>query len=117
MKLSILSWILSALAIWIVAQVVPGFSVDGALAAFLAAVIIGFINGTLGFVLKLLTLPLSVVTFGLFLLVINALMIQLSSMIIPGFHVDGFFSAFLGGIVLSIVNMALQGLLGAAKED
>lgn len=116
MKQSLLSWILSAIAVWIVSQIVPGFTVDGAIAALLAAIIIGFINGTVGFAVKVLTLPLSIVTFGLFLLVVNALMLMLSSMIIPGFHVEGFLAAFLGSIVLSVINMALQSLLGGSEE-
>lgn len=113
MKQSLLSWLLSALAVWLVSQIVPGFVVEGAFAALLAAIIIGFVNGTLGFILKVLTLPLTVVTFGLFLLVINALMLQLSSWFIPGFHIEGFWAALLGSIVLSVINMALQTLIGA----
>lgn len=116
MKLSLLSWILSALAVWVVSQIVPGFTVDGALSALLAAIIIGFVNGTLGFVLKVLTLPLSILTFGIFLLIINALMLQLSSWFIPGFHIDGFLTAFIGSIVLSVVNMVLQSLLAVSDD-
>lgn len=113
----LLSWILSAIAVWVVAQIVPGISVDGAIAALIAAIIIGFVNGTVGYLIKILTLPLTIVTFGLFLLVINALMLQLSSMIIPGFHVAGFGAAFIGSIVLSLVNMVLQSVVGGQKTS
>lgn len=113
----LLSWILSAIAVWVVAQIVPGISVDGAVAALIAAIIIGFVNGTVGYLIKILTLPLTIVTFGLFLLVINALMLQLSSMIIPGFHVASFGAAFIGSIVLSLVNMVLQSVVGGQKAS
>lgn len=112
MRNLILRWVLSALAVWIVSQVVPGFLVESAGAALLAALVIGFINGTLGFVLKFLTLPLTIATFGLVWFVINALMIQLSSVLIPGFYVEGFLAAFLGGIALSVVNLLFGVLVG-----
>ena len=107
MRKALLHWILSALAIWFVSQVVPGFIVASAGAALIAALVIGFINGTLGFVLKLVTFPLTIMTLGLFWLIINALMIQLASMIIPGFVIESFVAAFLGGIVLGLTNMVL----------
>ena len=117
MRSALLQWILAALSIWIVAQIVPGFEVDGALAALLAAVLIGLVNATVGFILKILTLPLTIVTFGLFLFVINALMIMLVSAIVPGFDVAGFWSALLGSIVLTLVGMVMNMLLPVAHAD
>lgn len=70
----LLNWVLSALAVWIVSRVVPGISVSGPVAALIAALVIGFINATIGVVLKILTFPLTLITLGLFWLVINALM-------------------------------------------
>ncbi len=110
MKL-LLHWVLSALAIWIVSRVVPGFSVSGPLAALIAAVVIGFVNATLGLFLKIVTFPLTVVTFGIFWLIINAVMIKLASALVPGFRVYTFGAAFWGAIVLSLVNMALKWLI------
>jgi putative membrane protein len=104
----LLQWVLTALAIWIVSQLIPGFKVSGATSALIAAVVIGFVNATLGLFLKIVTFPLTLLTFGLFWLVINALMIELASAIVPGFHVAGFAAAFWGAIVLSLVNMALK---------
>jgi len=104
----LIHWVLTALAIWIVSRVVPGFSVSGPLAALIAAVVIGFVNATLGFFLKIVTFPLTVLTLGLFWLVINAIMIKLAAAIVPGFHVETFGAAFWGAIVLSLVNMALK---------
>lgn len=117
MRNLLLQWILSALAIWIVSLIVPGFVVSGALSALIAAVVIGFINGTVGFALKVVTFPLTILTLGLFWLVINAVMIQLASLFIPGFAVEGFWAAFWGAIVLSIVSIPFKWLGGEASED
>ena len=68
-------------------------------------------NATIGFVLKILTLPLTLLTLGLFWLIINALMLQLAAAIVPGFYVSGFWSAFFGAIILSLVSMVLRSLV------
>jgi putative membrane protein len=108
----LLNWVLSALAVWIVAHVVPGIFVSGPVAALIAALVIGFINATVGVLLKILTFPLTLITLGLFWLVINALMLKLASALLsPGFQVRTFFAAFLGAIVLSLVNMVLKALV------
>jgi putative membrane protein len=103
--------VLSALALWIMAQLVPGISVHGPVAALIAALAIGFINATLGALLKVLTFPLTLVTLGLFWFVINGLMLELASAVVPGFHVRGFWAAFVGAIVLSLVNLLLKGIV------
>jgi putative membrane protein len=107
----ILHWLLSALSILIVAHVVPGFEVRGFGTALIAAVVIGLVNATLGFVLKILTLPVTILTFGLFLIVINALMLLFAAMLVPGFAVHGFGPALLGAIVLSLVSFILRFLV------
>jgi putative membrane protein len=107
----LLNWLLSALAVWIMSRVVPGIYVSGPVAALIAALAIGFINATIGVVLKILTFPLTLVTLGLFWLVINALMLEFASVLVPGFQVRGFFAAFVGAIVLSLVNMVLKSLV------
>jgi putative membrane protein len=112
----LLNWVLSALAVWIVAQVVPGVHVNGVVAALIAAVAIGFINATVGLILKVLTFPLTLVTLGLFWLVINALMLKLASVFVPGFQVNGFFAAFVGAIVLSLVNLVLKAIVNPKKD-
>ncbi len=109
-------WLLSALSIWIVSRLVPGFSVSGPMAALIAAVVIGFVNATLGLFLKIITFPLTLLTLGVFWLIINAVMIKLASAIVPGFHVQTFGAAFWGAIVLSLVNMALKWLVLPEKK-
>jgi putative membrane protein len=113
----LLNWLLSALAVWIVAQLGIGITVRGAAAALIAALVIGFINATIGFVLKIVTFPLTLLTLGLFWFVINALMLELASALLsPGFHVSGFLAAFIGAIVLSLVNLLLKAIVFPTKE-
>jgi len=113
----LVKWILSAILLLVVAHFVPGFRVSSLTAALIAAVVIGLINGTLGFLLKVLTLPLTFLTFGIFLLVINALMLLLASAIVPGFHVDGFVPAFWGGILLSILHLLVHWLMPKRRVE
>ena len=113
----LINWILSALAVWVVSQFVPGFHVRGVAAALIAALVIGFVNATLGALLKIITLPLTILTLGIFWFVINALMLELASAVVPGFRIDSFASAFWGAIVLSLVNMLFRWLAGTAKRE
>jgi putative membrane protein len=111
----LLHWVISALAVWVTSRVVPGFYVDGASAALIAAIVIGLVNATLGIFFKIITLPLTILTFGLFWFVVNAGMLQLASMFVPGFHIRSFAAAFWGGIVLGLVNMILKWLVMPSK--
>lgn len=104
-------WVLSALCILVVARFVPGIVVQGFGAALLAAVIIGFVNGTIGLLLKILTFPLIVLTFGIFWFIINALMLKFASLLVPGFYIEGFAAAFWGAIILSLLNIAVRQVL------
>ena len=104
-------WFLSSASLLIVAFLIQGIEVRGLGAALIAPIVIGLINATLGLVLKIITLPLTVLTLGIFWLIINALMLQLAAALVPGFYVDGFLSAFFGAIVLSIINMLLRSLV------
>src|SRR5437667_5778425 len=101
----LINWFLRALSLLIVTRIVPGFVVTGLGPALLAVIVIGLVNGTLGIFLKLVTLPLSILTLGIFWLVINALMLMAASALVPGFKVQGFWPAFIGSIVLSLVNL------------
>ena len=114
----LLNWLLSALAVWVVSRLVPGFHVAGVAAALIAALVIGLVNATLGLLLKIVTFPLTILTLGIFWFVINALMLEMASAVVPGFRIDTFSSAFWGAIVLSLVNMLFRWLAGTgAKED
>ena len=114
----LLNWVLSAASVWIVAQLGIGVSVRGLASALIAALVIGFINATIGLVLKVITFPLTLVTLGLFWFVINALMLELASALLsPGFKVSGFLAAFVGAIVLSLVNLLLKAIVMPSKEN
>ena len=113
----LLHWILSALSLMLVAHFVPGFYVKDFLYALLAAVVIGLINATLGAILKVLTFPLSVVTLGLFLLVINALMLLLAAEVVPGFEVRGFWPAFWAALLLAILGMIIHRVLRKRESE
>jgi putative membrane protein len=112
----LLHWLLSAVALIVVAHIVPGFYVAGFGSALIAALVIGLINATLGAFLKLVTFPLTVLTLGIFWFVINALMLMVASALLGGFQVRGFGAAFLGAIVLSLVNLLLKALLPARER-
>jgi putative membrane protein len=113
----LLNWIVSAVALWLVAQVVPGFHVSGLASAMIGVAVIGLVNATLGVVLKIVTFPLSVVTLGIFWWVINALMLWVASAFVPGFTIHGFGSALVGAVVLALVNMVFHRLLSKRAAD
>lgn len=107
----IAKWVVNAIALYIVARVVPGIHLLDFGSALWAVIIIGLVNVLVKPLLVLLTLPITVVTLGLFLLVINAALLLLASSFAPGFTVDGFGSALLGSVVLSIVSWILHSLV------
>ncbi len=107
----LVNWLLSAISLLLVAHLVPGFFVRGFGAALIAALVIGLVNATLGVFLKLITLPLTIVTLGIFWWVINAFMLLVASALLtPNFVVRGFVPAFWGAIVLALINMILRAL-------
>jgi putative membrane protein len=106
-----LQWIVSAIAIGVAAYLIPGVTVD-LVNAFVLAIVLGLINAFLRPIISILTLPLNIVTLGLFSLVTNALLVMLADYLVPGFSVDGFVSALLFAIVISLVNwLFLRGRL------
>jgi putative membrane protein len=104
----LLHWLLSALALVLVSHIVPGFHVRGLAPALIAALVIGLLNATLGLLLKIVTFPISILTLGLFLLVINGLMILLASAVVRGFTVNGMIPAFWGAVVLALLGMLIR---------
>ena len=107
----LIHWFISSASLMIVAFLFPGIQLQEFGTALIAPVVIGLVNATLGLLVKLLTLPLTVLTLGIFWLVINALMLQLAAALVPGFFIAGFWSAFFGAIVLSIVSSILSLLI------
>lgn len=99
--------VLNAAAIWTAAALVPGVELRGVAAAFGAGLVLGLVNAVVRPVLVVLTLPLTLVTLGLFLLVLNALCLWLTAALVPGLAVGGFGSAFLAALVVSAVSWVL----------
>jgi putative membrane protein len=112
----LIQWLLYAVALLIVSKIVPGFHVTGLGPALIASLVIGFLNATVGLVLKIITFPISVITFGLFLLVINGLMIILAAKLVPGFIVQGFGPAFWGAVVLALLGMVIKAVMKDSRE-
>ena len=104
----LINWLLSGLAIVITAYLLPGVHLSGIKAALLTAIVLGLINAVIKPVLKLLTLPLTIMTLGLFSLVLNALLIMLTARLVPGFQVQGFLWAVAFSIVLTVTNWVLS---------
>src|SRR3981189_1279544 len=112
----LLHWILNALALLIVSHFVEGFEVGNVVSAFIAVVIIGLFNATLGLFLKFITLPLGILSFGLFFLVINAVILWFSSKFVPGFAVTSFKAAFLAALALAVIHL-LFGFFAPSKTE
>ncbi len=112
----LLRWLINALALILVSKVVPGFHIDTLFHALIAALVLGLINATIRWVLIVLTLPINVLTLGLFTLVINALMILLASNIVDGFTVDGFSPALWAAIVLWLISWITNALIGSDPQ-
>lgn len=106
----IIHWFLSTLAVIITAYLLPSdvISLDGFFAALVVAVVLGFLNTIIRPILIVLTLPIEILTLGLFTFVINALLVLLTSAIVPGFHVRSFGWALAFSLVLSLINVALH---------
>src|ERR1700754_2017155 len=103
----LLHWIVNAVVLLVVAHFVPGFNISGFGSAMFAVVIIGIVNATLGLFLKVMTFPLSLLTLGLFVFVIDALVLWFSSKLVPGFSVTGFKPAFIAALILALIQMLL----------
>ncbi len=114
MKL-ILRWLLSALTLMGIAYFLPGISIVSFYAAVIAALILGLINALIRPVLFILTLPINILTLGLFTFVLNALMFWFGSTIVKGFYVQDFKAAFLGALIMTVVSWLLSSILKKNK--
>lgn len=114
--------IVNALALWVATRIVPGVTYTGGVVPILGvALVFGVVNATLRPLLKILTFPIILITLGIFALVINGLMLMLTSALSDalglGFHVTGFWSAFWGALVVSIVSMLLSMFISDSSRD
>lgn len=107
----LITWLVSAISLLIVAYLVPGFKVDTFKTALVAAVVIGLINATLGLFLKIVTFPISVLTLGIFWLIINAAMLLLAARLVQGLTITGWIPAIIGSIMLTVVHWVLWAII------
>jgi putative membrane protein len=112
----LLKWALCAAALIAVAYLYPGVHVDGFVAALIAALVLGIVNTLVRPVLVILTLPVTILTLGLFLFVINALMFWMVGSILTGFKVDGFVAALIGSLIYSALTLLINWMIKAAKD-
>jgi putative membrane protein len=110
-------WFLMAVALGVTAWMLPGVRVTSPEALLVAALVLGFLNAVLKPLLVLLTLPLTIVTLGIFYVVLNAVLFALGATLVPGFQVDGFGWAFLGAIVMSVLSTLLGVATGGRRAD
>ncbi len=106
----LLHWAIVAAALWLAAYLVPGVVVRSVPALIVASCVLGFVNALVRPILTLLTLPLTILTLGLFYLVVNGLAFGLAAALVPGFDLDGFGSAVLGALIVSLVSWVLGAL-------
>ena len=105
--------ILNGIAIIVAAWLIPGLQLSGLLPALIAGAILGVVNALVRPVLLILTLPLTLVTLGFFIFVVNALCLGLTAALVPGFEISGFWAAFFGALLVTIVSWILSGLLAS----
>ena len=113
----IMTWVLSAVAVSISAWIVPGVSVDSFGKAMVAAAILGIVNALVRPLLVLLTLPVTILTLGLFLLVVNAACVAIAANVVEGSHVEGFLPAVIMVIVLTLVSSVIGSIFGSRKPQ
>jgi putative membrane protein len=108
----IIHWILSGVALLVVANILPGIQVESFGSALIAALVIGFVSATVGLILKIVLLPFILLSLGLVYFLINGLMLKLASELVPGFRVSGCLPAVLGSILLTVVDFLLNRIAG-----
>jgi putative membrane protein len=113
----LITWAITALSLWVASYLFKGIRFESAGAIIIAALLLGFANAIVRPLLILLTLPLTVLTFGLFLLVINALMILLVSALVRGFKVSGFWTALFASIFISILSFVISATIDGGRPE
>jgi putative membrane protein len=108
----LIHWLLSGVALLIVANILPGIQVDGFGAALIAALVIGLVSATVGLILKIILLPFILLSLGIVYFLINGAMLKLAGELVPGFRVDGCLTAVIGSILLTLVDFLLNRLAG-----
>ncbi len=111
-----ITWIATAIALLITAKIIPGLVIDSFIASMVGSAVLGFVNAIVKPILFLFTLPLTILTLGLFLLVLNAITFGIVGYLTPGFEVNGFFPALFGSLVLSFIASLLNNFFQGDAE-
>ena len=101
----LINWAISAVFLYVLSFLFRGVTIDSMMAALVAAVVLGLINATIKPILQLISLPITILSLGIFYLVVNGLLLMLVSALVPGFHIASFWTAFFAAIVLSLLNV------------
>lgn len=111
MKGWVIRWVLNGLALLLTASLIAGIEVKGFLAALFAALVLGIVNAIIRPIIIFLTLPINIITLGLFTLVVNGFMLKITSTVVNGFSVNGFWSATIGALFLALISTVLNALI------
>jgi putative membrane protein len=109
-------WIINTVALFIVVSIVPGFEYRSIVSLAIAAAVLGLLNAIVRPILFVLTLPLTVVTLGLFLIILNAIMLEMTAWVVPGFRISGFGWAVIGAVVLGIISLVTS-RIGKSRQE
>jgi putative membrane protein len=110
-------WGVTALALWLTSFIFHGISFSSKKSLLISALLLGFVNAVIRPVVIILTIPLTLVTFGLFLLVINAVMMLLDSALVPGFRISGFWTAFFASILVTLISIFVSMLIFGPEDS
>jgi len=110
-------WGVTSLSLWIASLMFQGISFSSKKSLFISALLLGLVNAVVKPVIIILTIPLTLITFGFFLLVINALMMMLVSALVPGFRISGFWTAFFASIVVTVVSLFIGTMVFQSEEN
>jgi putative membrane protein len=112
----LIRWAVSTLGLWVARALVPGIRIEGAMTLWMAALLLGFVNAVVRPLLVVFTFPITLLTLGLFLLVINAAMLGLVAALLEKFTIDGFWSALAGALVVSLVSWLVTSSIGSSAQ-
>ncbi len=112
----LIAWVINTIALFVTEFLVPGIEVEDVATLILAALVIGLVNALIKPIVHIISLPITLLTFGLFALVINAAMLGLAAWLVPGFEIDGILTAILGALVLSVVSAILNAFLKTKRS-
>jgi putative membrane protein len=110
----VVRWVLTACSLWLTSELLPGIELHGFRAVFIAAMVLGILNAFLRPLVLLVTLPINIVTFGVFTLVVNGLMLWITSDVVKGFEIHGFWQAVLGALLMSLISLLLNAFVSDA---